>query len=266
MRRFLLSLLALTLAASGLVIGSAPPASAASVGIKGQVTCAKGNWVMGVWVQSSGGGSRWASWSRVSGAPNKANYSTTLSTALPTNVQLRVGCGGSTSSWWSNNGTYNTRLFSATTYTRSATCNEAAGTGTRCSWIPPGSNPFPWGWCTYGAARYWGVGTGAYPNWRGDAKYWGANARNVGWTWTSTPRARSVLVMQPGSWPLTSAPEGHVAWVRRVNKNSAGAIVSLTITDMNGPNGFGNYATYDRPYTSRIASNGTRGMTFIYAP
>jgi surface antigen len=263
-RRLILSLLVLALMLGGLVLGGAQPASAASVTVKGTVRCANGHDVVGVWVQSSGGGSKWAT-IPVRSATTES-YSATLSTVLPTNVQLHVGCGGSPNAWWSNNRTYNTRLFSATTYTRSATCNEAAGTGTRCSWIPPDPNPFPWGWCTWGAADYWGRGTGAHPNWRGNAKDWGVNARNAHWQWTSTPRARSILVIQPGGWPLTNAPEGHVAWVRSVNKNSAGAIVSLTITDMNGPNGFGKFATYDRPYTSAIASNGTRGMTFIYAP
>jgi surface antigen len=217
--------------------------------------------VVGVWVQSSGGGSKWASFSRVAGAPHKANYSATLSTAVPTNVQLHVGCGyksGSTVDWWSNNRTNNTRIGGSVT--RNAVCAEAAGTGTRCDWIPAGTNPYPSGQCTWGMADKWGKQTGAYPNWAlADAKYWGGNAKVKGWTVSSVPRVRSIVVIQPGAWPLSSASEGHVAWVTGLNKNTAGQVVSLNIVDMNGKVSGAWGPTYVRPYKPS-------GMAFIYAP
>jgi hypothetical protein len=57
-----------------------------------------------------------------------------------------------------------------------------------------------------------------------------------------------------------------VAWVKSVNKNSSGAVVSLTIREMNYGDGLGKSRDFVRPYTSKTATNGIRGMTFIYAP
>lgn len=80
---------------------SALPAQAAGPTISGKVACANNQHVEGVWVQSSGGGSKFASWKPTGTAT--ASYSTTISTKLPTSISLHVGCGGSTKSWKSDN-------------------------------------------------------------------------------------------------------------------------------------------------------------------
>jgi surface antigen len=247
---------------SGILVGAlaavsigSPAHAATTITVKGKVTCAQGHSVVGVWIQSNGGGSKFASWTTISGASNQANYSASFSTATPTLVQLRVGCGGSRESWWGTNRTYNTKLSGSAT--RNATCNEAAGDAYRCTYVVSGANPFPSGQCTWGAAYKWFQFQGSYPNWGGDAKNWYANAKAKGWTVSSTPRTRAILVIQPGAWPLSSASEGHVGWVNGINKDSSGKIVSLNITDMNHKPGA--WDTYDRPYKAS-------GMSFVYAP
>src|SRR5689334_23001481 len=90
-------------AAAGLVVLSQASASAASsVTISGVVHCNRGA-VVGVWVQSSGGGSKFANWKRLITSASDSTYSATVSTNLPSNIQLHVGCGGSTSTWGSSN-------------------------------------------------------------------------------------------------------------------------------------------------------------------
>lgn len=79
----------------------APAAQAAGITISGNVTCANGQPVVGVWVQSSGGGSKFAPWTKTGTAT--ASYSTSISTALPTNVSLHVGCGNTPQQWGSSN-------------------------------------------------------------------------------------------------------------------------------------------------------------------
>ncbi len=67
---------------------------------------------------------------------------------------------------------------------------------------------------------------------------------------TSTPRARSVVVLQPGVHGSSSA--GHVAWVTAVNGNQ------VTVYEMNALAGEGRYNT--RTFTH------VAGMKYILAP
>jgi surface antigen len=67
---------------------------------------------------------------------------------------------------------------------------------------------------------------GVYPLITGDAKDMGNNARNRGWTVTATPRARSIMVRQPGVGGA-SGSYGHVMWVKQVSGNR------VLISDMN---------------------------------
>jgi cell wall-associated NlpC family hydrolase len=88
-------------AASALVMSLAPAALAATPTISGSVTCANNKGIEGVWVQSSVNGSKFATL-KTPGAVT-TTYSATISTALPTNISLHVGCGGSTQNWASSN-------------------------------------------------------------------------------------------------------------------------------------------------------------------
>lgn len=83
--------------AAALVLSAAPASQAATPTISGSVTCANSQPVEGVWVQSSGNGSEFASWKATGTAT--ASFSASLSTSLPADISLHVGCGGSTKKW-----------------------------------------------------------------------------------------------------------------------------------------------------------------------
>ncbi len=122
----------------------------------------------------------------------------------------------------------------------------SASSGMRSSsnWATPGQ-------CTWGALNKWYQSEGYYPGgWTGNAKVWASGAAAAGYTVSSTPRTRSIVVMQPGVHGSSSA--GHVAWVTAVNGNE------ITIIEMNAMAGPYNYDT--RTVTD-IA-----GMKYIYAP
>lgn len=112
-------------------------ASTYKIVVDGAVSC---NYhpLSGVWVQSSGGGSGWAHWDYGSNGKYDGDFSLAISTALPTNLSLHIGCGtGSTpGSWWSANYTRATSVSSSVTL--NYTCNEgdsatAPAPGVRCS-------------------------------------------------------------------------------------------------------------------------------------
>jgi hypothetical protein len=87
--------------APALVLAQAPVASAAQPTISGNVTCANNEPVVGVWINSSGGGSRFAqTWTKTGTAT--ASYTSPVATSLPTSVSLHVGCGGSKQNWASD--------------------------------------------------------------------------------------------------------------------------------------------------------------------
>jgi len=83
--------------------------------------------------------------------------------------------------------------------------------------------------------------------------YWDTNARSAGWTVVSTPRARAVVVMEPGA---TTSSVGHVAWVN--SYRISGSTIYLNITDMNRYS-LGVWSTYERVYQPGQ-------MSFIMAP
>jgi hypothetical protein len=109
-----------------------------SLGISGYVHCKNANGavqpVEGIWIESTAGGSAWASWAAVPNRVQSATYSKTLSwtgTSGTTSVRLHIGCGGSPSNWWSNN---RTKYYSAAgAIDLHAVCTPSAGTGTRCT-------------------------------------------------------------------------------------------------------------------------------------
>ncbi|GAA2158728.1 surface antigen [Humibacillus xanthopallidus] len=139
-------------------------------------------------------------------------------------------------------------LTSSTSATKSTTNASApsASSGTRSShnWATPGQ-------CTWGALAKWYQSEGYYPGgWTGNAMVWGSGAAAAGYTVSSVPRTRSILVMQPGVQGSSSV--GHVAWVTGVSGNK------VTIIEMNALAGPYNYNT-------RTLTNGP-GMRYIYAP
>ena len=107
------------------------------------------------------------------------------------------------------------------------------------------------GQCTWGALAQWYQSEGYYPGgWTGNAMTWASGARSAGYTVGSTPRTRSIIVMQPGV--AGSSSVGHVGWVTAVNGSQ------VTIIEMNATAGPYNYDT------RTVTLSG--GMSFIYAP
>lgn len=140
-------------------------------------------------------------------------------------------------------------LSSSSTSTQKATTNTytRAATGQRASrnWGTPGQ-------CTWGALNLWHQATGFYPGgWTGNALVWANGAARAGHTVSSVPRARSIVVLQPGVHG-SSRSAGHVGWVTSVSGNR------VTITEMNALAGPGRYNTRTLTHVG--------GMRYIYAP
>lgn len=133
----------LVLTGAGINGGVASVAGASStITLRGGVSCGY-HAVTGVWIQSSRGGSGFAGWEKASPGGWSAAFSKSVAvTSLPTTIQLHVGCGGTSSSWWSDNWT--TGSSTSGSRTLNAVCNEGttrppAGANTRCAWQPTGS-------------------------------------------------------------------------------------------------------------------------------
>lgn len=117
--------------------GQVAMASTYKIVLEGAVSCSY-HPLSGVWVQSSGGGSGWAHWDWGSKGEYDGDFSLTITTALPTNLSLHIGCGtgGTPGSWWSDNYTP-TRSIKTSVYLN-YNCNEGNGPaapspGVRCS-------------------------------------------------------------------------------------------------------------------------------------
>jgi surface antigen len=138
--------------------------------------------------------------------------------------------------------------LTASTYASKAATNAPSGTqGGRSShnWATRGQ-------CTWGALDKWYQSEGYYPGgWTGNAMTWASGAANAGYTVTSTPRVRSIVVLQPGVHGSSSSA-GHVGWVTAVNGNQ------VTIVEMNALAGPYNYNTRTLTHVG--------GMQYIYAP
>lgn len=89
--------------------------------VKGSVTCTY-HALIGVWVWNSYTGGNWAAVSWTSTNHYAATYSESDFAILPATVQLHVGCGGTSSSWWSSN--YTLKVQTQGSVTLNATCNE----------------------------------------------------------------------------------------------------------------------------------------------
>lgn len=130
------------LVALAIAVPTAASAATGTISVSGTVSC-QSHPVEGVWVESGGGGSGWASWQPLDARhTNIATYAAKIqNTTLPTNIRLHVGCGGSATAWWSDNETGSTSeaggALTGSTSSLNAVCNEgtvqpAAGDNERC--------------------------------------------------------------------------------------------------------------------------------------
>jgi surface antigen len=85
-----------------------------------------------------------------------------------------------------------------------------------------------------------------------DARYWLAEAKQVGLPTGHRPRARALMVLQPGV--LGAGPAGHIAYVQRVNRNG-----SFRIGEMHAPN---LYQVTDETLPASAAR--LAGVSFVY--
>lgn len=226
-----------------------PAMAATTREVRGTVVCRGGHAVTGVWINSSAGGSKFASFNRFAGKPHAAYYKASVVTAAATtSIRLEVGCGGTTSSWWSKNLTAYATVSG--TRTLSTRCSEAAGTAQRCTWPPQGTtvstNPGSPGNCTWGAQEQWKSRTGSYLRTSGDAGEWNTTAASYGWYVSSVPHVRSIVVFEPGSGGSGAA--GHVAYVTGVTHVGSGAF-DVQVIEMNANHGGGGFNKYNTwPY------------------
>lgn len=133
------------------------------------------------------------------------------------------------------------------TSTKSSTntvIRAGSGPTSKTNWATPGQ-------CTWGAQVKWKNATGSYiGGFFGNALTWDTRAAAAGHSVGSTPRARSIVVLEPGVHGSSSY--GHVAWVTSVSGNK------VTYVEMNGMAGEFNWST-------RTVSH-VGGMRYIYAP
>jgi surface antigen len=81
------------------------------------------------------------------------------------------------------------------------------------------ASAFAYGYCTWWVAQKRDI------PWRGDAAQWWWNARAFGFAEGQTPRVGAIMVMGAGG---SASPEGHVAYVEKVNANG-----SFVVSEMN---------------------------------
>lgn len=217
---------------------AASASAAVNYQIRGSVVCSDGQPVVGVWMESSGGGSGWAGWTRYPGRPHVARYARTFTTSLSTTIYLNVGCGGSPSRWASSSRTPSRTASSGAILFMNARCDPSAK---KCGFPPlenntpvaPSSNVFGSVWCTWRAAEFWRTMTGRYPNWRnaagryGDAGYWDDNASATGWRTEGVPSPDSLVVWQPGA----AGALGHVGYASDTRVSNG--ILQMKIYDRN---------------------------------
>jgi hypothetical protein len=97
---FSASVLALILSAGLVFIMRMPKAEVDARTVSGQVRCASGNPVVGIWIDAPGGDSDgWADWSPDARDPSLATFSRRVWTR---GYALDVGCGGTRDEWAAN--------------------------------------------------------------------------------------------------------------------------------------------------------------------
>lgn len=256
------ALLAIVLGAT-IALGMGTAAGAAStVTVSGVASCDNGQAIVGIWMNSSGGGAGWVT-DRPSmpGRANIAVFHKTFTANLPTRVSFDVGCGGTPAKWTSSNKSPVVTVSSAT-FTSNLWCNgngvcrtAKAPANTGSSTVNPAAGVC---WCTYRAAEFWKKMTGRYPAWGGDAGYWDDRAPTLGWEVSSEPRPRSLFVDQPANGGVGHV--GYVSDVRIVN-----GTLQIQISDRNGN---GSCRDGSQPVSDRtnVWINVKAGSRYIVAP
>jgi hypothetical protein len=137
-------------------------ASTQTITLSGTVTCVPHN-VEGVWIEVGTGNSGWATITAKANTVATTSYRRTFTVALPTNIRLHVGCGGTPSNWWSDNRTpSSSRTIGTITGSRSglnARCNDGAVAFWGAAG-PPAADNMRCTWGTYPAAGAICVHTG----------------------------------------------------------------------------------------------------------
>src|SRR5436309_2526630 len=156
---FVFVVVAMLSAVAGVLGVPSSARASTTITVRGAVSCAS-HALMGVWVQSSGGGSRFASWNASPGDSWDGVYWTTITASDPTTtISLHVGCGGSSGNWGSDNWTPGQTITGDTDLM--ATCNEgnmSPHTATRCSYGQTNAESTAIWWAT----PY--IGTNKYPD------------------------------------------------------------------------------------------------------
>lgn len=212
--------------------------AASSLEIRGTVVCASNEPVVGVWVQSSGGGSNFAGWTAYPGKPHVARYSLKMTTNLTTSIYLNVGCGRTPAQWGRSARTVTLKVTSGVQAFLNARC--PAGKTTCTSPVmenntpaAPSTNVFEASQCTARGADFWKRMTGRFPNWRnpttgryGNAGEWDDNAGATGWQVEGVPMPDSLAIWQP-----SGSGVGHVGYVANVRVRSG--VLEMFIYDRN---------------------------------
>lgn len=251
-RRIAVVLTGLVLLMGAGVVTGQPASAAVAIELRGVVSCDAGP-VVGIWANSSGGGSSWVT--NRQAFPNRSEvnvYHAIITTNLPTIVRLDVGCGGTPAAWGSNNHSPNLSIGGMGYTSLNLWCHNNGA----CNWAANGSGSAPSPsfnpasgvcWCTWRAADFWKQMTGRYPNWGGDAGYWDDNAAARGWT-VSAPnpspaaRPRSLFITQPTA--RNSA--GHVGFVRDVRIYNGATQILISDRNSDGSCLNGTQAVFDR--------------------
>lgn len=248
--------------AMGLTVAIPGQAFASTVTVRGTITCPASAPVSGIWLESGGGGSKFADWTPIPSATNVAQYSGTLTSATPTEVELRVGCGGRKEKWGS------TDHAEKITLSGSAVLNPFCDGRGSCSWPSTGSttsrNLGDPGYCTYGVFEQWHKKDGVYPSWSSaDAKDFATKAAAAGYTISAQPIVNSIAV-----FPATRENSfGHVAWVTAVRISGGSAV--FDVIEMNRgrilDKATGKTDAFGR-YTTRSNLPTSSDLRFIVAP
>lgn len=265
--------------------------AATSMLIKGTVACSGGQRAVGVWIESSAGGSEWAddqSWQYSSTSPNRSyRYfeETVTSPSSRSSISLHVGCGGEPSRWtkdlWSAGivvGSKGRDINVVCDYNKpqrkaGACTTPPVGTAATTKPYPraSGEGRYPGdtsGYCTGGAVYQWYKATGYWPYVNrgapglnvGHAKYMDDHARANRFRLSTVPQVRSLVVFNAqGSF-------GHVGWVTKVYRKSGKVVFEYV--DRNGdpdPDGNGITAAFGKD-KARPAKAWDSTQTFILAP
>lgn len=235
-------------AAVALLVTPMTASAATSMLIRGTVTCSGSQPAVGVWIESSAGGSEWAndqSWLFSTASPNKSyRYfeETVSSRSSKSTISLHVGCGGTPSKWtkdlWSKGfpvGSAGRVINVACDYSKPSRKTGA------CTEAPVGRdakvNPYneTSDYCTGGAVYQWYKATGYWPylsrrsdgSGSGDARYMDDNAVSNRFRVSTVPHLRSIVVFNNATPPF-----GHVGWVTRIYRVSGR--IYFDMIDRNG--------------------------------